>query len=873
MATFTITATQNFTALTGKTGSDTYNVNGGALIIDSDTRYGPNATTTTGAFANISLSSTLGGTMTIDGNNVWQMYVSAATGAVPAAGATITQGGVTAEFLMAMQRHGGTVGGTWTTGTWIKLRGMTGGTFTTGTATLSSGQVVTIAVAPIRSFIEVVGVESMTLTVNRLNKLTINGDWFYPIIDDSGTLATTSGVRGQTIQLPAFMQGASLQTMGYPGVEVETAPGSGVYEHWPNAGQMFLAANIGTDSRSRFCWVNSTGLLTFGLDTNSANAGDLPAAGCKIRLPNIITSSTNGLIGYAVNSTPNLTMGTRYELATNSSGAVDIRRVGGCWYMNIQQAYSVYIRDMHTCEQFVLAEPSTPPDIDGVMVGLSNQASPYASNAIVFQQCLTGGTAKRLTGVRSQQVSTAGYAIYFVNLYGGWVLDNVKGMFAQDATALAGPVFFNTCDSLTVTNIYLVGKRLIMSACSNWSVTNVYYADNPKATTTNTTVSTQAVELMANCRAGILTNVTTWPGVANVHPLGGWVYMNTCSDLLVTGFGSSASPLDGGSVAGARPGYLFSDGGLNKNIRFQRNWLTNLRLGLASSTNTTQNIRFQNCYNTDATLTQGPNWYNSTVRGNRQNSGAVPTSYTHVDGMHFWDSFTGDTTTRVALVFTEKSTSTSGTYTVDSGTPKFTSTGSVVMQSAGDQITWTMPYFMLGWNGATSFATTGTNVPTNHTIQYDMDKGAGFSGTFKTLSNANLAAETGISPTTGLKFRFRITCTIASTSNVISTMVVNGTTTLALQNAALYPLDTVGLTVTGVQPGSDVVVYQAGTTTVLDTGDSIPSSSYTYGYTTTQPIDIGIFLSGYVPYYVRNYQLTTTAATIPVAQTADRVFA
>jgi hypothetical protein len=123
-----------------------------------------------------------------------------------------------------------------------------------------------------------------------------------------------------------------------------------------------------------------------------------------------------------------------------------------------------------------------------------------------------------------------------------------------------------------------------------------------------------------------------------------------------------------------------------------------------------------------------------------------------------------------------------------------------------------------------------------------------------------------------VKFRFRISCIIANTSNVLTSFAVNGTTTLAIQNSALYPLDTTGLTISGIQPGSDVVVYTAGTTTVLDTGDSVGGTSYTYSYTTSQNVDIGIILSGYRPYYIRNYLLPTVASTLPVAQDVDRSY-
>lgn len=64
------------------------------------------------------------------------------------------------------------------------------------------------------------------------------------------------------------------------------------------------------------------------------------------------------------------------------------------------------------------------------------------------------------------------------------------------------------------------------------------------------------------------------------------------------------------------------------------------------------------------------------------------------------------------------------------------------------------------------------------------------------MSNANLAAETGIDPVIGFGVKLRITCTVASTANQITSLRFDGTTTLALQNAALYPLDNSTLTLT-----------------------------------------------------------------------------
>jgi hypothetical protein len=160
----------------------------------------------------------------------------------------------------------------------------------------------------------------------------------------------------------------------------------------------------------------------------------------------------------------------------------------------------------------------------------------------------------------------------------------------------------------------------------------------------------------------------------------------------------------------------------------------------------------------------------------------------------------------------------------------------------------------------------------SHALEYALDTtGAGF-GAWKTLNTTNLVAETGIDPVAGFGLRLRVTCTASSTTNRIDSLLINGTTTLALQNAALYPLEGIGLTLDGLVPGSDVVVLDAGTTTVLDTGDSVGSTSYTYSYLAPHTVDIAVYLQGFEPYYLRGYLLSADPVTLPISQKLDRNF-
>jgi hypothetical protein len=85
-----------------------------------------------------------------------------------------------------------------------------------------------------------------------------------------------------------------------------------------------------------------------------------------------------------------------------------------------------------------------------------------------------------------------------------------------------------------------------------------------------------------------------------------------------------------------------------------------------------------------------------------------------------------------------------------------------------------------------------------------------------------------------------------------------------------YPSTIITLTLTGLISGSDIVVLTAGTTTQLINVDSNPGTTYGYIYSSTSTVDIGIFKSGYVPFYIRNYTLSSSDASLPVAQVADR---
>jgi hypothetical protein len=84
--------------------------------------------------------------------------------------------------------------------------------------------------------------------------------------------------------------------------------------------------------------------------------------------------------------------------------------------------------------------------------------------------------------------------------------------------------------------------------------------------------------------------------------------------------------------------------------------------------------------------------------------------------------------------------------------------------------------------------------------------------------------------------------------------------------------NTITLTLTSLVTGSDVVIYEAGTTTILDSVDANAGTTWGYVYGAADTIDIGVFLAGYVPFYIRNLAIGGTSSSVQIQQIVDRAY-
>lgn len=118
---------------------------------------------------------------------------------------------------------------------------------------------------------------------------------------------------------------------------------------------------------------------------------------------------------------------------------------------------------------------------------------------------------------------------------------------------------------------------------------------------------------------------------------------------------------------------------------------------------------------------------------------------------------------------------------------------------------------------------------------------------------------------------------VAATSGTVTINVSGGgdSPTYTSAGATVTIVDTKNLTLTGLITGSDIVIYEAGTTTVIEDAQENSGTTYVYDYDATDAgsdIDVGVFKAGYVPFYIRDYTLSSSDASLPVAQVVDRAY-
>ena len=830
MANQTVTTTVNYDSpsITGLLNGESITINGGSVTINSDVRWNQQAA----VFGAVTLSATLGGSFIIDGTDVWELPFDASTGNVPvqapfqestnADNLVVSSGGATGELLRVWATGSldpATAGAAMPATGWIKLRSKTGNFADNEVVTLPGGATITLTGPGKRSWIHVVGLGVTTgtggrLTIPRLGIFEAEGDWY--------ELGETDGTDNQTFQFPV--------ADACPAIWIETAPASGIYEIWLNAGTRWTNAVIATgDKRGQyFGMVNATGVITIA--ARGANtAGLKPASGCKVRIPNIIMSqaiSTN----YALNNTPS-SIAFRYGFTTTAAGSVIMSKVSCNWTAVTTSAFEIDISDSG------IAAPGVNFTNTGTTVALNNVGIGLIANitatVLTIATSYGGGvltdvrTAHQLTAANIQGINITDAADFTLTRVRSDILGaNTTG--APTATGLAF-VMLRVSNSSMTDCVGIGGVGVALQPAFNFTVTNFKFASRCIGTT-QTTDTAVALNPNAGSTEIFIEGYENFDGIANCHSYTGIVTSGTGVDgLEIRNIGTAAAPYNMGTANAS--GVIYT-GSVSRNVILRRLYAQNTRTSPYSVTNSVQGFQTFNVWG-DAADAQATAAVNATIRGGRYTNSV--TGQSSVYGTHWQDGFTSTTAGRLIIACNEPTSDTTSqcSFTLNTALGSgFTSAGDVSMTQLTDVVEWTMPYYMLGVTGFSNTAPTitGTNAA-NHTLefQYDLNDGNGYNGSWLALSGANLNAIT-VDPNDGVKLKVKATVNTASQTNLLTYIRID-TVTNATDQAIQYPLPIVQNigSITEIRPGSRLQVFNVTTETEV-ANEVVAGDTFTYPY-------------------------------------------
>lgn len=858
MTAFTINggATTEWDSLTGGSVNatlDTYAIsNGTTLRIATDSYWCANHSTAFGSLDTVTYSGT-GGKILVDPSAVRVVAYTGGSGTVPAIGASITQGGVAGVLLGVWanwQSEPTAVAATMPATGFIKFKSVTGGAFASGALT---GITATASGASRQGWVEIRGADTASITVPRIGEFEVVGPSTDPTVWFE--LGTTTGVRAQILPCPCTGTVAGI----FPGVWIETAAGSGVYEKFAGAGSMVALASIPTDERGKIVWQTTAGIRIGNDGTNGV--GYLPPTGCKVRIPAaIFTCVTRTASGSGARVLPNATLATRQEFITTAAGDINIDGAVMMWYGNFLQAFRARVVNSAISDSLIQQEIASPIEVDNVIVAPTQAQLNFALNMV---SCFGGGTFQNALLARFSLAASGAY-VNATNYNKGVNFINVKSQtLLNRGNATTGTWSDTQNVDCTWTNCTDIGGRALHVGSQRPVVTSHHYADNFSGATTATNPH-YAVECTTGCVSPMVNGVD-FMGLTNVHPYNGLMSAVACYDSTLRNFGTPAVPISSGSANAM--GVYFNGGGNNDGVRLQRLYSPNTRTGPYTFVNSDNGIEIQDVFPdyADTSVMAG---LNATMKGCGF-TGAT-TGQTSVYGTHFRDVYTSATVGKVEILCNEPTTASAAQCVITSGVPQFNSVGQLSMTVVGQQVTWEMPYFARGHTALANLAPTLTGTNTgNLTYEFQCDKGAGYGGTWLTLNATNLTAQGAIDPAIGFKLKVRATCATANAGNLLTNIAIPTVTTSVAQGGNPHPLDTNTVTFTGLPSGTDVVVLQAGTSTILASVDA-GGAVFEFSYSGSQSIDIGFINPGYVPQYIRALTLGTTDSTIPISLSIDR---
>ena len=665
---------------------DSYTVsNRSRLVVRTDSNACANHSVAFGSLDTVTFSGT-GGTLHFDPTYVRVIAYTGGSGNSPAFGAAISQGGVSGVFLGAWTTNwqtecivpGAAIGAAG----FIKVGGVTGGNFAAGALT---GITATCSGPDVQGWMEVRGDTIATITVPRIGAVTSTEAWF--------ELGTTSGTAGQILSCPTTATNAST----FPGVWIETGVGTGVYERFASVGTVVALATHRTDASMKVI-TQTTGGVRIGNDGTN-NVFFLPGAGRKVRIPAVIlTNSTRTVSGTGPRVLPNATIATRQEFVTTGAGYFDLRGIVSQWYMNFSQAFYVKYKSCAIADSMILSEVASPLDVDDCIVAPTQAQLNLALNV---SSCFAGGTIQNSVFGRFSLASTGSYIASLNYVTGVTFTGNIFRSSTLRANGTTGAITSTQPVNCTFTNETFIGGRGLFVGAQRCTFNNLAYYDHTITTTTTSTNAMYALDFTTG-GSGNVVNGFALPLPAN-GPYNGLVSVNACYNTLVKNIGTTyTAPL---VMNASVTGLIVNGGGNNDGITMKRCYVSNTRSGPYAFVNSDTNILVENISGdtADTSVVAG---LNAVIKNAMLTAGTG--GQVSVYGTHWLTRFTSTTAGFAEIVCNEPTSSSAAQCSATGGSPQFNSSGSVLLTKVGDQITWEMPFFAVGFTAFTNSAPTIT---------------------------------------------------------------------------------------------------------------------------------------------------------------------
>lgn len=566
-------------------------------------------------------------------------------------------------------------------------------------------------------------------------------------------------------------------------------------------------------TRNFSAYINSVRIATVGttvitmLNASGPN-GYVPPAGARIRIPNIycgVTKTTvnynqTGYLGAGGRPSYNATATNRFKFVATRP-TINISYATIMWQLAFTSASNFSITNSAFAGPLSLSEETVAATTFNTVGGgfAVNETSNPVSITAFIPISLTRNTGAVFTSCRFTAPSaiTANSSVfnYTSNLtlnsctFGGYA-GNLTISFLHTVTNETLLTFL-MCTNVTMSNLVCIGGRILMTNMLNVVINGLQYADRMVGTADagnplSLLVPTDVVGLFVQ-------NYSPFGSLENLQPYSAFITAVRCNNITLADFGTPYRPI----LCCTLPGTGNMNTGLNNlisaattdiidGLTIRRVYFKNPRGSGAFLSGPSTNIQVRNVELTDfwwhaagtSSLTPTIAYESAVVRGILSATIGVATATT-VRDIIFANCFITSTTGQIAIMACVPYDLAS--YVTTTGSPSYGSNGSIWLCHVNDSVTWEWPYFILGYTGfsitAIALGVTGTNL----SFTFDWNTGSGWSGSYTTLSTANLqSAMASLNPATGFKLRLRATCLTAgrlTTTNQVTYIRINMTTT------------------------------------------------------------------------------------------------